>query len=302
MPKLDAVRSANAALKLASKHYLILGGTSGIGEHTALALAAQQPSKLTIVGRNEQAAKSILERLQTLNPSGVAEFHRCDLSLISDIKRFAKDFIAKHETLDAVIWSAGILSMRGRTETTEGHDVKMVTHYYGRWCLVDELAALLEATAALPNRNVRVVTVLDAGRGGPVPKEDLDLKSTFSLKKAMETTTIYNDLFVEEFALRHPSLSTVHMFPGAVDTPLMSSLPLPLRVIAKVMSPLLTKPEDCGQFVAYAATTPSFPPGSWNLLNNKADRLSPSKHHTEEARKRVWEHSASLVGSVSPPA
>ncbi|KAJ3052004.1 hypothetical protein HK097_006983, partial [Rhizophlyctis rosea] len=46
-----AARTHNAAIKLAGKRFLVVGGTSGIGHATALKLAAMEAS-VTVAGRN----------------------------------------------------------------------------------------------------------------------------------------------------------------------------------------------------------------------------------------------------------
>jgi hypothetical protein len=92
--------------------------------------------------------------------------------------------------------TAGFLSTDGRSETEEGIDKKLATHFYGRFLLIKQLTPLLEA-AASAGEEARAMSVLGAGKGGAVPFGDLDLKKGFSVKAAADAATMYNDLVAE---------------------------------------------------------------------------------------------------------
>jgi len=51
--------------------------------------------------------------------------------------------------------------------------------------------------AADKGKDARVLTVLAAGKGGPIDMNDLGLKSGASLKRNADYSTTYNDLMVE---------------------------------------------------------------------------------------------------------
>jgi hypothetical protein len=51
--------------------------------------------------------------------------------------------------------------------------------------------------AADKGEDARVMTVLAAGKGGPIDMDDLGLKNGAGLKRNADVTTTYNDLMVE---------------------------------------------------------------------------------------------------------
>ena len=63
-------------MRLENKVALITGGTSGIGEATAI-LFAKEGASLTIAGRNEDRGRAIADRI--IKDGGKADFrsHRC---------------------------------------------------------------------------------------------------------------------------------------------------------------------------------------------------------------------------------
>ena len=198
MPTFAAARAHNALKSLVSRQALVVGGTAGIGQATALRLAALGAS-VAIGGRNAEQGRLTVERLRRLNPSGQHAFHAVDTSLTTTVTAFTRDFAATHARLDVLVVSAGMLTLQGRTETREGFDAKMAVHYYGRWTLIRGLLSLLERTAAMPGQTAppRVLSILAAGKGGRIDETDMELKTTYSLKRAADMASTYNDLMTD---------------------------------------------------------------------------------------------------------
>lgn len=64
------------------------------------------------------------------NPNAEVTHVKLDVSSLHDVRKFTDAH--KEAAFDWIIMSPGILSLKGRTGTPEGLDVKMATHYYGR--------------------------------------------------------------------------------------------------------------------------------------------------------------------------
>ncbi|KAJ3034994.1 hypothetical protein HDV00_004405 [Rhizophlyctis rosea] len=333
MPSYAASRTHNAAVKLAGKRFLVVGGTSGIGHATALKLAAMQAS-VTIAGRNATVGASIVDAMNALytppTPSLSHSFLPLDISLMRNTKTFAAQFRQSHTQLHGLVITAGIMTTAGRTETEEKIDRKLAIHYYGRARLILELLPLLEETAKA-GEDVRVLTVLAAGKGGKVNYDDMDLKKGYSLKAAADTATTYNDLLVQvrvetrrpfkwemmvilciafilitsiivqtpqELSTLHPSISFIHAYPGVVDTPLVNSLSLPVRVLSKALMPLFSvSAENCAESMGFALTADNYKAnGKGWLVDDKAEIVKERPEiHNEENRKRVFEHTKGLT-------
>jgi NAD(P)-dependent dehydrogenase (short-subunit alcohol dehydrogenase family) len=77
MPPVQAVRAANASLSLLNPVAIFVGGTSGIGEHTAYKLAQYSKNpQIHIVGRKQDAANRVIEELRKINGDGAYTFHQ----------------------------------------------------------------------------------------------------------------------------------------------------------------------------------------------------------------------------------
>jgi len=193
-----------------------------------------------------------------------------------------------------VIITAGIMRMGGRQETVEGIDDKMAVHYYGRLALILELLPFLESTARDGEKDVRVLSVLAAGKGTMVHQTDLDLKEHYGATECANATTFYNDLMVNELFLQHPSISFFHAHPGFVETDLGRELPGIVRAAVSLLSiPFAMTKEECANNLVNGFLKPET--RGWYLLNEKGNAISPVKAHTDENRNKVWQHSIQLL-------
>ncbi|KAJ7235261.1 NAD-P-binding protein [Mycena rebaudengoi] len=243
MPRLSAVRAANAQFAPSyTPTAIFVGGTSGVGKGIAEAFAAHTHgnANILLLGRSRDAAQRILDSFPKPTVPGVRhEFVPCDATLMRNVRAASTAILARFPRVNVLVLSPGVMTLAGRDETTEGLDRKLALHYYARWAFVDALMPALEAAHAA-GEDARVMSVLAAGLGGPVDLDDLGLKRAYTLKKAAAASPTYNDLWLQELAIRHPGLSFVHSCPGIVRTSLMSSSPSRILRLAYIpMLPLI---------------------------------------------------------------
>ncbi|CAF2812015.1 unnamed protein product [Rotaria sp. Silwood2] len=177
---------------------VVVGGTSGIGRAIALSIARHCPSaNITIIGRNESAANAILPQL-----GSNSKFLRADVSLMSEIRAVTK----KINAVDMLVLSQGILTMAGRTPTTENIDNKLALHYYGRIVFVQELLPLLRSS---PNGG-KILFVLDSVNGNPskINWNDMALENTYSLSSAANHAVTFTDHAIQYFASQSENTNT----------------------------------------------------------------------------------------------
>ena len=197
MTSLSAIRADNAAF---SPSYtpvaLFVGGTSGIGQATAQAFARHTNGEAHIIicGRNRAAAKSIIATFPK-SPKSYYEFVECDVSLMKNVQETTTKLLSALPKLNFIVLSTGFINFEGRDETSEGLAKKLATDYYSRWKFINDLMPLLRK-AKDNGEDAKVLSVLAAGKGGPVDLEDLDLKE-YSLLKEMTAAATYNDIMVE---------------------------------------------------------------------------------------------------------
>ena len=92
-------------MRLENKVALITGGTSGIGEATAI-LFAKEGAKVAITGRNEKRGHAVIK--QIIQNGGEAVFIRTDVRKAEDCRRAVDDTLRAFGKLDILFNNAGV--------------------------------------------------------------------------------------------------------------------------------------------------------------------------------------------------
>lgn len=117
MVALKIVQTSIEEFKPKSKGFVgvFIGGTSGIGEAAVIGFAKHvEEARLYIVGRNEEAAKSIIARCEKLSPSSKFTFFQQDLALLKDVDKVCAKIQQAEEKIDLLFMTPGYLSTKGR--------------------------------------------------------------------------------------------------------------------------------------------------------------------------------------------
>ncbi|TFK46511.1 NAD(P)-binding protein [Heliocybe sulcata] len=298
MPSLSEVRAFNAAFKPTYLPVaLFVGGTSGVGQALAKAFACitNGNAHIIICGRNKAAAEATIASFPKPTKEGsVHEFVECDATLMKNVHKTTSELLSRLTKLNFLSVSPGIVTLNGRTETEEGIDRKMALHYYARWKFIHDLTPLLRK-AKDAGEDASVMTILGAGRGGPVDLGDLDVKKEYTLGKAAKATNTYNDLMLESFHEQNPDIGFTHQNPGAVNTNIVKNSDIPGKSIMQFMlypvaAALTRSPEDAGHYLLHGLLRGAENGGVYRRDSNGVD-IGKSKYFgSDEKRKAVWEH------------
>ena len=99
-------------MRLQNKVALITGGTSGIGEATAI-LFAKEGANLAITGRNEKRGHAVAD--QILKSGGKAIFIRTDVRKAAECSRAVDETLNSFSKLDILFNNAGVSIRRPRS-------------------------------------------------------------------------------------------------------------------------------------------------------------------------------------------
>jgi len=94
-----------------------------------------------------------------------------------------------------LVLSPGYLSL-SKEKTEEGIDARFALYYYARWKFTHDLLPLLH-NAKEAGEDVKVMSVLSAGKGGQIDLDDLGLKKNDSVGKVAKAMPTYNHLMIE---------------------------------------------------------------------------------------------------------
>ena len=115
---------------------------------------------------------------------------------MSNVHKASQEILSRYNKINYLILTPGILSLKGRDETSEGIDNKLALHYYARWRFIYDLLPSLER-AKEAGEEAKTLSVLAAGKGGEIDVDDLGLKKGFSLSNATMAAATYTDLMLE---------------------------------------------------------------------------------------------------------
>ncbi len=103
-------------MRLENKIALITGGTSGIGEATAI-LFAQEGAKVTITGRNEKRGLAVTGRI--VKDGGKAVFIRADVRRAEECNHAVRETLSAFQGLDILFNNAGVFFPHTAIDCTE---------------------------------------------------------------------------------------------------------------------------------------------------------------------------------------
>jgi NAD(P)-dependent dehydrogenase (short-subunit alcohol dehydrogenase family) len=103
-------------MRLKDRIALITGGTSGIGEATAL-LFSKEGASVAITGRNQERGAAVVQQIK--QQGGDALFIRADVSLAADCRRAVDETISAFGRLDILFNNAGVFYPQTALECSE---------------------------------------------------------------------------------------------------------------------------------------------------------------------------------------
>jgi NAD(P)-dependent dehydrogenase (short-subunit alcohol dehydrogenase family) len=334
MVALTAVRTHNSTLRSLSPGLVavFVGGTSGIGLSTAREFVRNTSSPhIYLVGRNQAEATTLINELQTLNPSSQLSFIKSDVSLLKNVDEVCKQIKEKESKVNLLFMTAGYFTLSGRDDTSEGLDRKFSLHYYARMRFLQNLSPLLTNAANSTDANAslsRVVSVLDPklGRASAPILSDLSLKDNFSLKNCATHASAMNNFALERFSNTHPGTSFIHAYPSGVNTGVGRELgkflvPVWKIAVGTLLRPFLVDITESGERHLFAATAARYAPrvragsvqdvvkggddvkgsGSYQLNwdgETLADSPIAKKMRDEGAGEKIWSHTEEVFRSI----
>jgi NAD(P)-dependent dehydrogenase (short-subunit alcohol dehydrogenase family) len=236
MVALPTVRTSNALLstKVPGLVAVFVGATSGIGECSLKAFAKHTRKPRTyFIGRSQEAGDRIRAECQAINPQGEFIFMKVDTSLIRNVDKACAEIKAKENTINILFLSTGTFARTSTFDpilmeglrlsladvyvaTEEGLLTAISLAYYSRTRFITNLLTLLQSAPSLR----RVVSVFCGTKEGPLDPNDFGCKNApvFPPLAARGRAASLVTLGLEAVAKQAPTVSFLHIFPGAVKT------------------------------------------------------------------------------------
>jgi NAD(P)-dependent dehydrogenase (short-subunit alcohol dehydrogenase family) len=200
-----------------ARRVLVTGAASGIGLHTALALA-RGGDHVVVADRDVAGGETAVRRIA--RAGGRAELRELDLADLSQVRDFAAFELARGRALDVLVNNAGLLPPMVRATTRDGFELEFGVAHLGHFALT---GLLLPALAR--SRAPRVVSVSSlAHASGRLDLDDLQLERGYRSSRSYGAAKLACLMFSLELHRRAravgSALISVAAHPGISKTPI----------------------------------------------------------------------------------
>lgn len=272
---------------------VISGGTSGIGEVAAEALAGMG-ARLVVIARDGARADATLGRLRTKGPGAAHRVHLADLSLMSETRRVAAEIAAAEPRIDVLINNAGAM-FGTRRVTPEGLELTFATNHMSYFLLTHGLRERL--LAAAPARVINTASA--AHRRATLDFDDLQSSRDYRGFMVYSRSKLCNILYTRELARRSAGtgLTANSLHPGFVATRFADAsgglFSWVVRASKKVFA---ISVEKGAETLIYLASSPDVATISGAYFYECRPATPTRAAQDDAAARRLWEETARLAG------
>ncbi len=291
---------------LTDRVMMVTGANSGIGYEAARAFA-EHGAHVVLACRNRSKADAAVAAIVARAPEASVEVLEVDLGDLDSVASAAKQFLADHSRLDALVNNAGLMALPHQ-RTAQGYEMQFGVNHLAPFALTGHL---LERLLATPGS--RVVAVSSTGhRPGQIHFDDLQLERNYGPWRAYFQSKLANLLFTYELQRRLNAKGTttiaVAAHPGGSRTNLGNENPGGIiNTIAHVAHPLISQmmqPAAMGALpTERAATDPGviggdyYGPDGFGEQRGYAKQVDSTKRSKDvDTQRRLWAASEELTG------
>ena len=274
------------------KTIVITGGTSGIGEVAAEALA-QIGARIILVARSKSRAEATLARLRRSGPGAAHSVYFADLTRLAEMKRVVAEIAHREPPIDVLINNAGAL-FGTRRLTEDGLEHTFALNHMSYFVVTEGLRERLLASGA-----ARIVNTASAAhQGATLDFDDLQSAKSFRATRVYGCSKLCNILFTRELARRlHGSGLTANcLHPGFVATRFADESGGLISRLAWLAKFFAISPTEGAQTIIYLASSPEVANVTGKYFY-KCRPTTPSAAALDDgAALALWQRSAVLAG------
>lgn len=260
---------------------LVTGATDGIGQQTAIDLAAQGATVI-VHGRSDERGKAAVEQIIRLTGNENIRFHKADFSSLAEVRRLAAEVQTGYADLDALINNAGIGGPGKRTLSRDGYELHLAVNYLAPFLLTGLLLPMLEANSA------RIVNVASAGQSR-IDLSNIMLERGYSPLAAYQQSKLALVAFTFELAETYRSI-------GITCNCLHPGTYLDTKMVRESGVTPLGSVQSGADAVVHLAVSAELEGVTRKYFDRKKESYADKQAYDGPFRRRLWELSARLTG------
>jgi NAD(P)-dependent dehydrogenase (short-subunit alcohol dehydrogenase family) len=271
---------------LAGAKILVTGATDGLGRRVAFELAATGATVL-LHGRSRERLEATIEKVRGETANEKLGSYLADLSSLGEVRALAQQVLAEQDRLDVLINNAGVI-VRERRESEDGYELTLAVNYLAHFLLTRLLVPLLRDSAP-----ARVVNVASAGQN-PIDFDDVMLERGYSAMRAYRQSKLAQVMFTFDLAER---LEGSGVTVNALHPASLMETKMVLETFGRSMSTV----EEGAEATVRLATSPELEEVTGRYFDGTRQGRADNQAYDEAARKRLWELSEELCGTLLEP-
>lgn len=273
---------------------LITGGTSGLGEATAIGLV-QLGAEVYVHGIDEAQCAAAQARIRAATGRDVGLFS-ADLSDLDEVRAMARAVSARLPKLHILIHNAAILHNEHR-ESPQGYERTLAVNYLAPYLLTRLLLSKLQESGT-----ARIINVLSEGayRRAKIDLGDLQSERDFNGWRAYRRSKVALLLFSRALARRLEAdgtgLTVNCVDPGPIRTRLASRSEGIMGLYLKLLRVLADPPERAAESLLHLAACGQIANTSGALFVQRKPRRAPKIAKDELLSQKLWALTEALCG------
>jgi NAD(P)-dependent dehydrogenase (short-subunit alcohol dehydrogenase family) len=282
---------------------IVTGANTGLGYENAKTLAAKGAT-VVMACRNIEKANAAKEKIIQEVPNGNLVVMEVDLSSLTSVRAFAKNYQSKYDRLDVLINNAGVM-MPPYTKTEDGFELQFAANYLGHFLLT---GLLLDTILKTPDSRIVTLSSL-VHKNGRINFDDLQSEKKYSAQDAYGQSKLACLMFTYELQRRlekagHKDTISTGSHPGIATTELSRHMPKLLYTVLKyTLAPFLTHaPSEGAKPTILAAIGEASggdyfgPTGVAEMKGRPGKAKSTEMARNENLGSKLWKKSEELVG------
>ena len=274
------------------KTVVVTGGTSGIGEVAAVALA-KMGTRIILVARDKSRGDATLARLRDSAPGIAHSIHFADLLRLAEMKRVAAQIADREPRIDMLINNAGALFATRRL-TEDGLERTFALNHMAYFVVTEGLRARLSASS--PARIINTASA--AHQGATLDFDDLQSAKSFGATKAYGRSKLCNILFTRELArrLQGTGVTANCLHPGFVATRFGDQSGALMSRLVWLAKFFAISPAKGAETIVYLACSPDIAETTGQYFYKSVPTTPSSWAQDDRSALLLWQRSAALSG------
>ena len=272
---------------------IVTGGTSGIGWHTARALA-KRGDTVILVGRNPDRCNAARDRILAEFPDAMVDTRLADFASLAQVDALGSGIITDYNRVDVLVNNAGgFYSTRQLSQ--DGFELTWATNHLAPFLLTHRLLPLLRASA--PSRIVNVSSAAHISTS--INFDDLQAERSYSGLRAYAQSKLANILFTYEVAhrLADSDVTANALHPGFVATGFGSNNTGMFMALNGFLAKFFAISPEAGAQTSIALAMDPTLSQSTGLYFSQAKPVASSRaSYDVTSRRRLWDLSMRQCG------